>query len=80
MSDNEDKQVAEAIAARRYLLMNGLRVGGLLTVLLGIAIAQNVVDGPYTLGAVLAVGGMLGFFFGPPLLAKRWKASDRGEK
>jgi len=25
---------------------------------------------------VLAVAGLLGFFFAPPLLAKRWKAQD----
>jgi hypothetical protein len=26
------------------------------------------------------MGGLLGFFFGPPLLAKSWKAGDRASE
>lgn len=67
----------EARARQRYGMMNAVRIGGLVLVLLGIAIAQGVVALPYPLGVVLAVGGLVGFFFAPPLLARRWKAADR---
>lgn len=68
---------AEARARRRYGMMNAVRIGGLVLVLIGIAIAQGVVALPYFVGVVLAVGGLFGFFFAPPLLARRWKAKDR---
>lgn len=73
-----DKAAAdEARARQRYGIMNGLRIGGLALVMFGIAIARGVVALPYPLGVVLAVGGLIGFFFAPPLLARRWKAADR---
>jgi len=70
-------EAQEARARQRYGIMNAVRIGGLALVLLGIAIAQGVVALPYPLGVVLAVAGLLGFFFAPPLLARRWKAADR---
>ena len=83
-SDNRDASEAkardEAIAARRYLIMGLVRICGLASVMLGIAIARAVIDAPYALGVVLAVGGLVGFFFGPIMLAKHWKAGDRGER
>lgn len=61
---------------RRYVLMNAARLGGLGLVMLGFAITRDLVPLPFAAGAVLAVAGLLGFFFAPPLLAKRWKAQD----
>ncbi|MDJ0641506.1 MAG: hypothetical protein QNJ15_01700 [Erythrobacter sp.] len=68
---------AEAQAAKRFYTMGAVRIGSLAAVILGIAIARAVIEAPYALGVVLAVGGMLAFFFGPPVLAKNWKAKDR---
>lgn len=67
----------EAIAARRYMVLGVVRIVAILVLVLGLAMSRKVVDGPYWLGVILAVGGMLAFFFGPWLLAKRWKAGDR---
>ncbi len=67
----------EVRARQRYVILNVVRIGGLVMLLLGIAIARGVVDGPYALGVVLAVAGLLDFFFAPRLLARRWKAGDR---
>lgn len=67
----------EALAAKRYYILYAVRFGSIAAVILGIAIARALVEAPYALGVVLAVGGMLAFFFGPPLLAKNWKAKDR---
>ncbi len=67
----EEKQ-----AMRRFALMSAVRIASLGILLLGIAIAQNAVEAPYSLGVVLAVGGMLGFFFGPYFMAKNWKSQE----
>ena len=66
-----------ARAARRYMVMNAVRVLSILGVIAGIAIARDVIALPYPLGAALALISMVAFFFAPPVLAKRWKASDR---
>ncbi|MEM7665991.1 MAG: hypothetical protein AAF250_09060 [Pseudomonadota bacterium] len=80
MSDPVAPSDEEAIAARRFMVMGAVRISSLAAVILGIAIANAAIELPYLLGVVLAVAGMLAFFFGPPLLAKRWKAGDRGER
>jgi hypothetical protein len=77
MNAHEDAAAAEARARQRYGLMNAARIGGLVLVLLGIAIARGVVALPYPFGVVLAVGGLFSFFFAPRMLARRWKAADR---
>lgn len=68
----------EALARTRYAIMNAVRFGSLGAVILGIAIARAVIELPYALGVALAIGGLAGFFFGPRLLARRWK-SDRDD-
>ena len=70
----------EATAAKRYTVMNMVRLASIPAVIGGIAIAQGVVDLPYALGVALAAAGLFAFFFVPSLLAKRWKAGDRGEQ
>ncbi|MFU7528842.1 hypothetical protein [Qipengyuania sp. ASV99] len=67
----------EARAARRYMVMNAVRVLSILGVIGGLAIARGVIALPYALGAALAIVSMVAFFFAPPVLAKRWKAGDR---
>ena len=69
---------AEALARKRYIVLNVLRIGSLAAVLLGIAIARGVVDAPYALGVAMAVTGLLAFFFAPRQLARKWKA-DAGD-
>ena len=64
---------AEALAAKRYFLLNAVRIGSLAAVILGIAAARNIVDLPYWLGVALAIGGLVAFYFGPRTLARRWK-------
>ena len=70
----------EAEAAKRFTVMNLVRMGSVAVLGIGILIAQEVIAAPYVAGVGLAVAGVAGFFFAPPLLVKRWKAQDRGEK
>lgn len=69
----------ETIAAKRYAVMNLVRIGSIAGVILGIAIAQGALELPYVLGVGLALAGLIAFFFGPAMMAKNWKAKDRGE-
>lgn len=66
----------EARAQRRYVIMNLARIAGFGAVIIGMAIAQARIPGPWAVGAGLATAGLLAFFFAPPLLARRWKAQD----
>ena len=70
----------EAQAKTRYGTMQLVRILSLGAVLLGIAISRDVVPAPFWLGAGLAVAGLIGFFFGPPLMVRRWKEADRNGK
>lgn len=63
-------------AQKRFVWLQIARLASLAAVIVGIAMAREVLPGPYALGVALAVGGMLAFFFAPPLLARRFKARD----
>jgi uncharacterized membrane protein YhaH (DUF805 family) len=70
---------AEMQARRRYLLTNLVRLGSLAAVLAGLAMARQVIPGPAMLGGAIALGGMLGFFFVPALLVRRWKSQGKSQ-
>lgn len=77
---NEAIDSEEMRARQRYLVTNLVRLATLAAVLAGIAMVRQVIPGPAILGGAIALGAMLGFFFGPNLLARRWKAQDRKDK
>ena len=77
---NPEDREAQELAQYRYGLLHIVRIFALGAVIGGIAIANAVLPAPYWFGVVLAVSGMIAFFFAPPLLAKRWKAGDPGER
>jgi hypothetical protein len=70
-------EAAEAEALQRYIILNAARFSGIALVMLGLAIARGLLPLPWLVGAVLAVAGLLEFFFLPRVIARRWKASDR---
>lgn len=78
MTDIDPRE--EERAAQRSVLMNMARIGGVIVLGAGIAMAREVLPGPYWLGVALAIAGVAAFFFGPPMLVKRWKEGDRHEK
>ncbi len=63
-------------AQRRFVWLQVARLGGAAAMLFGIAIANKVLPGPWLLGVVIVLAGFFAFFFGPPLLARRFKARD----
>lgn len=76
---SQDPQTDD-VARTRYGILNWLRIGSIIVFGLGLAIARELISGPYALGVALALSGVATFFFAPPLLAKRWKSQDRGER
>jgi hypothetical protein len=70
------REIAEAQARGRYIVLNAVRFSGLAMLMIGLAIARGVIDAPYWLGVALAVAGLLDFFFAPRLLARGWASQD----
>jgi hypothetical protein len=66
----------EALAKRRFGLLNLVRLMGLALVLIGIAITQGAIDLPTPIGIVLAITGLLEFFLMPNIIAKSWKSGE----
>ena len=63
----------EDTAARRFFLLQAIRLSGVVLILLGAMTLAGVTGWPDMVGAVLLVGGAVDFFFIPVLLAKHWK-------
>lgn len=74
---NKPPNNEEARAARRFVLINMVRFGSVIALGLGLMIVRDVISAPYWLGVVVTFVGAGAFFFIPPMLAKRWKSSDR---
>ena len=60
----------------RWAWLQVVRIASIAALLIGLAITRSVIEANWWLGAGLAVAGVIGFFFGPPLLARRFKARD----
>ena len=70
------RDIADAKAQQRLIVLTALRFSGLALVMFGFAIVRGRIDLPWAVGAVLAVVGMLEFFFLPRFVARRWNARD----
>lgn len=71
------REAAEAQARQRLIVLNLVRFSGVALVMVGFAIVRRVIDLPWVVGAVLAIVGLLEFFFLPRIIARSWKAGDR---
>jgi len=71
-----DREVAEALARQRFIVLTALRFGGIALIMVGFAIVRGLIDLPWAVGAVIAVIGLIDFFFVPRLVARSWKAGD----
>lgn len=70
------REIADTQARQRLVVLTVLRFGGIALVMAGFAIVRGLIDLPWAVGAVLAVVGMLEFFFLPRFIARRWNAGD----
>ena len=71
---------AEAIAKKRFMALNLIRLSGLALVLVGLLFAADkiaIAQPPrHMIGIVMIVLGMIEYFAMPRWFAKRWKSSD----
>lgn len=70
-------QEAEALAKKRFLAMNLIRLSGLVCVFLGLAVMQGLIDLPRMVGLALAAFGLYDYFFMPRMIARRWRSEDQ---
>jgi len=68
-------QDQEALWRNRFILINLVRIGGTIIVLLALALWQSdlFVRGGTFLGFPLALAGLVVSFWGPKWLARRWR-------
>ena len=64
-----------AMWRNRFILLQLVRIGGTFVVLFAIALWQSdmLVEDGSILGLPLAIAGLVGSFFGPKWLARRWR-------
>jgi hypothetical protein len=67
----------EAKAKQRFMVINALRMGGVLMVLIAIAIVNGAIDVQPEVGYGLAVLGMVEVFVIPQVLARMWSSNRR---
>ena len=70
-----NSQDHEALWRNRFILINLVRIGGTIVVLLALALWQSdlFVRGGTILGFPLALVGLVVSFMGPKWLARRWR-------
>ena len=65
---NEDQ------ARNRFLILQAVRLAGVVQVVLGLAVATDRLAWPDLVGYLLIANGMVDAFLIPVVLARRWKA------
>ena len=67
----------EAQSRQRFMLINFMRVAGVVMILAGIAVFNDVLPLPDWAGWMLLVLGMFETFVTPTLLARIWSTNER---
>lgn len=62
----------ETRAAFGYGLMQAARIGGALAIIAAIAGTRDVLPLPFAAAVLLAIAGLISFFFAPTLIARRF--------
>ena len=61
-------------AKERFIMLQLMRLGGVLLVVGGVVILSGTISGPPLLGYGLLLFGLFEFFALPTMLARRWKS------
>lgn len=73
----DDRQQDDARARNRFMVINAVRIGGVLMILAGLAISNGALDLPEPVAWALIALGMLETFLFPTLLARMWSGNER---
>jgi len=76
----DDREAAEARARGRFMLINAMRIAGVVMILAGIAVFNGALPLPDWAGYVLLVLGMIETFVTPTLLARLWSTNDKSDR
>lgn len=76
----DDREAAEARARGRFMLINAMRIAGVVMILAGIAVFNGALPLPDWAGYVLLVLGMIETFVTPTLLARLWSTNDKHDR
>ena len=69
----------EATWRQRFMVINAMRIGGVLMVLFGIAILNGLLGLPPIVAYVLIGLGLVETFVTPQILSRIWSSRERGE-
>lgn len=73
----DDREQAEARARGRFMIINAMRVAGVVMILVGIAVFNGVMPLPDWAGYLLVALGMFETFVTPTLLARLWSTNEK---
>lgn len=72
--DNQAEQarISDAVARRRFMVINAVRLAGIAMILIGIAALSDKIALPDVAAYILIVVGMAEAFLLPTMLARKW--------
>ncbi len=73
----DDREQAEARARGRFMMINAMRFAGVVMILAGVAVFNDVLPLPDWAGYLLVGLGMFETFVTPTLLARMWSTNER---
>ncbi len=73
----DNREDAEARAKERFILINAMRIAGVVMILAAIAVFNDALPLPDWAGYLLLVLGMFETFVTPTLLSRMWSTNDK---
>ena len=70
----DDRQVSDEVARNRWMVISAVRVAGVVMVLVGLLILQQVIPEPAWAGYTILAVGLADVFLVPLLLARKWRS------
>ena len=68
-----DNRVNDEVARNRWMVINAVRVAGVVMVLVGLLIVREVIPEPAWAGYVIGAVGLADVFLVPLMLARKWR-------
>jgi len=68
---------SDEAARNRWMVINAVRIGGVVMVIVAILILRGVVPQPAWAGYVILAVGIVDVFLVPTLLARKWRTPPR---
>lgn len=76
----DDRAAADALAKKRFIVINVMRVFGVIMVIAGMAVFRGGIGLPEWTGYLLIALGMFEAFVAPTLMARAWSSNPRNNR